>query len=52
MTYTYKLRSIKRGDVEWIKTFSPLEIGTVIGWGNDETEPGCIKEWVVAARID
>ena len=50
MTYNYKLKD-ENGNIDYIGTFSPLEIGMVIGWGHDETEPDGIRKWEVIAQI-
>lgn len=50
MTYTYKLKD-KNGSIDYIGTFSPLEIGTTIGWGADDSELDGIRKWEVVERI-
>lgn len=50
MTYTYKLKD-KDGNIDYIGTFSPLEIGSTIGWGSDSEETDGIKKWEVISRI-
>lgn len=50
MTYTYKLKN-KNGDIDYIGTFSPLRIGTTIGWGADDSETDGVKKWEVIERI-
>lgn len=51
MTYTYRLKAVKGYEMDFITVFSPLEIGTIIGWGPDESEPDGIKRWEVRWQL-
>lgn len=37
----------KYGNIDIISTFSELEIGSVIRWGRDDSEPDGIRVWTV-----
>lgn len=45
MFYIVSIKNIKTGDIATPKVFSPLEVGTVIGWGTDDGKN--IAQWVV-----
>ncbi len=47
MKYSYRLDAVKGNEVGYITVFSPLEIGTIIGWGPDDSEPDGGKKWKV-----
>lgn len=51
MTYTYRLKAVKGYEMDFITVFSPLEIGTIIGWGPDKSEPDGIKRWEVRWQL-
>lgn len=51
MTYTYRLNAIKGNEIEYITTFTPLESGSIIGWGADKSEPDGIKRWKVQYQL-
>lgn len=51
MTYTYRLKAVKGDEIDFITVFTPLESGTIIGWGADESEPDGIKYWEVRWQL-
>ncbi len=47
MKHTYRLNAVKGNEVAYITVFAPLESGTIIGWGSDDSEPDGTKKWEV-----
>ncbi len=47
MKHTYRLSAVKDNEVDYITVFSTLEIGSIIAFGADESEPDGIKKWKV-----
>ncbi len=47
MKHTYRLKAVKGDEADYIIVFSTLEIGSIIAFGADESEPDGIKKWEV-----
>ncbi len=47
MKHTYRLEAVKGDEADCITVFSTLEIGSIIAFGADESEPDGIKKWKV-----
>jgi len=45
MYYIVSIKNINTGEIAALKVFSPLAVGSVIGWGTDDGEN--IAQWVV-----